>query len=235
MSTIGVGSKTIPRLVVLHGVVLLAVALNVARAQNGPACQAGIDKDNNTLAQISAVRKRHTDAIDADDSCGQLKASKELLTLTQSRLAVRNQMALDCAGFHQSDGTLIVEHNKSVIAEVNKSIQSLQEQAADEQDDCKQPDQPASNPQPTEPGAFDLNSPGMQRCQASLNRCLSSARSSLNSCTGGVCAGNNACLSQCNNDFGARAVRCNTYGRECFKDPNHNDAKLISAIGAPLP
>jgi hypothetical protein len=222
-------------LVVLHTVVLVAATLNAARAQNGLACQAGIEKDNNTLAQMSVARKKHTDAIDTDDFCGQLKASRELLVLTKARLAVRNQITLDCEGFRQTDGALIVEHNKAVIDEVNRRMQSLEKQAADEQEDCKQADQPASNPQTKDPGAFDLNSPGMQRCQASLNRCLSSARASYDSCAGGVCANNNACLSKCSNDSGARSVRCNVYGSECFKDPNHNDAKLISAIGAPLP
>jgi hypothetical protein len=231
VSTINAATKRIRKQAVLHAVVLFATLLDPAKAQNAPACQAGIDQDKNTIAKIGAAREKHSNAITSDDSCDQFKASKEMLTLTKARISIRNQIAIDCEGLHQTDGTLIVERNKEIMHEVVKTIQSLEKQTIDEHEDCQQA---GPSPPKPDPGAFDLNSPGMLRCQASLNRCRSDAQSSLSYCNSSVCQSDNACLIKCSNDYGTRLVRCTTYGKECFKDPNHDDSKLLSAIWAPL-
>ena len=223
-------------LAVIHAVVSFTPLLNVAMAQDGPACQAGIDNDNIVLGKFRAVLQKHREAIDADDACGQAKWSGEMLTLERARLPIRNQMASDCKGFHQADGALIVDRNIEITNEVAKRIKTLEEDITSEQEDCKQAPSPGTDPDAKkDDGAFDLNSPGMLRCQRAVNQCLSSARGSYNSCTSGVCQGNVACLGKCGNEFGDRNTRCNTYGHECFKDRNHDESKLISAIGAPLP
>lgn len=136
MATVGALAKMMFRLAVLLAVVLSAAVLQAANAQNGPACQAGIDKDKNTIAQIKAIRQKHMDAISSDDYCGQLGASKEMMKITQGRLSTLEQIAVDCKGFHNQDGDLINDVNRKIMDIVISRINSLEKETADEQEDC---------------------------------------------------------------------------------------------------